>query len=269
MKPSEGALHAGHRERMRQKIMTDGVSVLQSHEILEFLLFYCIPKRDVNPLAHRLLNAFGSLEGVLTAGADRLAQIDGVGRHTAETLSLFSGAIDAYMDSSEKPCRQIGTAKGAIEEALRLFSRSGRQEMAVLCLDAGGALLSGDTLAWDGMAPAQTRRLMDIVLGSRAQRVAFVWKRLGAARRLNPAEVKDVSELIFLLTGAEVYIVDYLLLHGRRFSSLRQEGILCDRDFPAGASERRRWMDSLDSDGPDYQDGFFRLKALDEGGAAR
>ena len=83
------------------------------------------------------------------------------------------------------------------------------------------------------------------------------------------AAVGSSSSLIFLLTGAEVYIVDYLLLHGRRFSSLRQEGILCDRDFPAGASERRRWMDSLDSDGPDYQDGFFRLKALDEGGAAR
>ena len=74
-----GGIHEGHRARMRTKLMESGERVFADHELLEVLLYYAIPRRDTNELAHRLLEQFGSLQGVLSASAQELACVKGVG----------------------------------------------------------------------------------------------------------------------------------------------------------------------------------------------
>ena len=59
--------HEGHRARLRRKVRETGLDALAPHEILEFLLYHIVPRQDVNALAHRLLERFGSVEGVLRA----------------------------------------------------------------------------------------------------------------------------------------------------------------------------------------------------------
>ena len=59
--------HDGHRSRMRERFRREGLNGFADHEALELMLFYAIPQRNVNPLAHRLLDTFGSLHGVLDA----------------------------------------------------------------------------------------------------------------------------------------------------------------------------------------------------------
>ena len=62
-----GQEHAGHRQRMRERFRQQGLQGFAPHEVLELILFYAIPQRNVNPLAHRLLDQFGSLHAVLDA----------------------------------------------------------------------------------------------------------------------------------------------------------------------------------------------------------
>lgn len=88
-KPQPGGVHAGHRRRMRQRFLTTGLSGFQDHEVLEFLLYYAIPRRDVNETAHLLLDRFGSLTGVLDAPEKELCQVPGVGPSTAHFLNLI------------------------------------------------------------------------------------------------------------------------------------------------------------------------------------
>ena len=57
--------HDGHRERLRQRFLENGLDSLQDHEVLELLLFYAVPRRDTKELAWRLLHHFGSLSAVL------------------------------------------------------------------------------------------------------------------------------------------------------------------------------------------------------------
>ena len=59
--------HSGHRQRMRERFVKQGLEGFAPHEILELLLFYAIPQKNVNPIAHQLINRFGSLYGVLNA----------------------------------------------------------------------------------------------------------------------------------------------------------------------------------------------------------
>ena len=84
-----GGLHAGHRARVRQRFLAGGLDSFQDHEVLEFLLFYAVPRRDVNEMAHMLINRFGSLTGVLDASEEDLCTVPGVGPHIAHFLTLI------------------------------------------------------------------------------------------------------------------------------------------------------------------------------------
>ena len=86
------AEHDGHRERMRQRVRETDMRGFQPHEVLEFLLMYAIPRRDVNPLAHKLIKHFGSLSGVLDARPEELMQVPGDGENAAfRSISATAG----------------------------------------------------------------------------------------------------------------------------------------------------------------------------------
>ena len=86
---SEKTVHAGHRARMKERFMKEGLSGFSEHEVLELLLMFAIPQRDVNPLAHRLIERFGSLSAVLETAPSELKRVDGVGENAAVLLSLM------------------------------------------------------------------------------------------------------------------------------------------------------------------------------------
>lgn len=65
-------IHQGHREKMRQRFLKSGLESFADHEALELLLYYAIPRRDTNPIAHRLMERYGSLTAVLSAPAEDL-----------------------------------------------------------------------------------------------------------------------------------------------------------------------------------------------------
>ena len=79
-------IHKGHRSRMRSKLETHGPKIFDTYELLEMLLYYVIPYKDTNPIAKRLLDAFGSLNGVLAADAKDLAEVDGIGDRCADFI---------------------------------------------------------------------------------------------------------------------------------------------------------------------------------------
>lgn len=89
VKNGEARPHAHHRERLKERFLKQGVDSLAPHEALELLLFYAIPQRDTNLLAHHLLERFGSLQAVLQASIGDLCAMPGVSRHTATLLHLI------------------------------------------------------------------------------------------------------------------------------------------------------------------------------------
>lgn len=96
--------HIGHRQRMLEKIEKLGLKSLDAHEVLEYLLWFTIPRKDTNPHGHKLLNTFGSIANVLDADPNYLASIEGVGKRTALFLTSLPEVFDIYKES-------IGTGK--------------------------------------------------------------------------------------------------------------------------------------------------------------
>lgn len=89
--------HEGHRQRLRRRFLLEGLDNFDEVQVLELLLFYAIPRRDTNPIAHALLEQFGSLSGVLEAPVSALAQVPGMGENGATLLQLVTAASRYYM----------------------------------------------------------------------------------------------------------------------------------------------------------------------------
>ena len=79
----------GHRERIREKFLNNGIDGFAEYEILELLLTYCIPRKDTKPIAKELLNKFKSLDNIFKADFDKLSAIDGLGKNSIVFLKLI------------------------------------------------------------------------------------------------------------------------------------------------------------------------------------
>ena len=105
--------HSGHRQRVKTEFLARGVEGWSDHRILELLLFYAIPQGDVNELAHRLVDHFGSLAGVLDASAEELKKVPGVGDHTAVLLKLVPALGGRYQEQRGAPGQIIHSPEEA------------------------------------------------------------------------------------------------------------------------------------------------------------
>ena len=101
--------HAGHRSRMKNRFLKTGLDGFEPHEALELLLFYAIPKRDTNKIAHDLINRFGSIAGVFNAPYELLIQVNGIGEHAAILLKEIPQLFRIYSEDMSKPADVIDT----------------------------------------------------------------------------------------------------------------------------------------------------------------
>ena len=89
--------HDGHRKRLKARFVKSGLDDFEPHNVLELLLFYSIPRKDTNPIAHKLISRFGSLSGVFDAKPEELMKVDGITENTAVLISMVPQLARKYL----------------------------------------------------------------------------------------------------------------------------------------------------------------------------
>ena len=142
-------LHEGHRARIRKAYCENGMTHMADHSVLELLLTYAIPRRDVNETAHLLLNRYGSLTEVLQTDPRELMQIDGIGENAAVFLHLIFDLhrrlnLDSIGTVNGRTC--LNTPTDACRYALALSAADRNETLRVISLDSAMTVLHTDIL---------------------------------------------------------------------------------------------------------------------------
>lgn len=134
--------HAGHRERLRHHFLVSGLDGFSEHNVLELLLFYSVPRRDTNELAHTLIDTFGSLANVFDAPYDALLRVEGVGERTATLLKFIPALCGEYHLSRSDPKAAVRNRDEAISYLKPYFADMSREFAVLLSLDSAGRVMN-------------------------------------------------------------------------------------------------------------------------------
>lgn len=136
------SIHDGHRGRLRARFLSGGVGIMNEHELLELILTYSIPRRDVNPLAHDLIAKYGSLECVLSAEPDELVTNRGISYNSAALLNLIGSARSgAFIAADARPHEALYSVRDAMEYFMRVFGKCAQEGFCAVFLNARGRVL--------------------------------------------------------------------------------------------------------------------------------
>ena len=229
--PSAGNPPAGHRERLRSRFRQEGgFDHFQDHEILELLLTYGAPRRDVNGLAHRMLDEFGSLKSVLEARPEALMSVRDVGEAQATLISMVVSLTKVWERRAAEELRRI-TNRTELEKYCRGLLMGERTErFYVICVDAqcrvlGHRKISEGTLS---EVSAYPRSVMETALNYNAHSVFFSHNHPGGTCAPSAEDIASTIQLQRMLNGVGILVLDHIIVAGAQTYSMSQHG---DLDF--------------------------------------
>ena len=224
MAEKKKAIHTGHRGRVKEEFRTRGIEGWPDHRVLELLLFYAIPQGDVNPLAHELIDRFGSLSGVMDALPEELMKVKGMGEHSVTLLKLFPAVLGRYMEGRTELGEIIHTAAEA-GHVLAPYLYGARNEMIyVLCLDAKEKVLGVRRLSEGSVHSAEVtiRRVAEECLALRASICYLAHNHPSSLATPSPEDVNMTKMLRSALEPLGVELADHLVFSDGDMVSIQE-----------------------------------------------
>lgn len=219
--------HGGHRQRQRERFRANGLSGFAAHEVLELILGYAIPRQDVNPLAHRLIDYFGSLHNVLDASVEELMRVDGVGEYTAVLLALFA-QVERQHAASRRAPRQILRTRADVEDyCIQLFKGCKVEHFYAIYLNGQMEVLATVLVAKGSISEVHSypRIVADHALRHNAHAVVVCHNHPGGSLVPSTADLGSTIRMQAVLEELEVRLIDHILVACDEAVSVMAEGI--------------------------------------------
>ena len=220
-------IHDGHREKMRQKFLSNRLTGFAGHEALELLLYYAIPRRDTNELAHQLMDRYGSLYGVLTAPVEDLARFPGMGERSAVLLRLVPEIWHmARLEADSNP--PLNSVERVGEYLLELFAGERNELVYQLCLDRKGKLLTCKRLAEGGISSVSmnVRVVVENAVLTGASAVILAHNHPSGVALPSEEDLVTTRQIIQALKTIDVPLADHFIVADNDCVSFAQSGYL-------------------------------------------
>ena len=221
----EKNVHSGHRKRMREAFLKRDFNSMPEHEILEILLFYAHPRNDTNALAHRLINAFGSLENVLSAPYEELIKIDGIGENSAVLLTLFSKLAVRYVTSIDNE-EAYKDDDEIVRELVSRFANEPKEKVLVVLFDKRGKTLNITEIASGGIDDAsfRPRALLEPIFRCEATKFILAHNHPQGFAVPSMADVATTRRVKDVVAELDTVFEDHIIIAGKEWFSMKKSG---------------------------------------------
>ncbi len=214
--------HKNHRSRLRETFRSAGVDAMPDHNILELLLFYSIPRKDTNELAHKLIAEFGSLSRVFDATYEQLLDVDGMGESSALLISMIPGLCRRYIGDKTKGKINLSDPKDAQEFLKDKFYGCKTEIFYLLCLDASGNLINCCKMGegTSGTVIVDKKSIMQTAFRNDADKVILAHNHPNGVAAPSREDLELTSEFSSLLLSVGIRVVDHIIVAGNETLSL-------------------------------------------------
>lgn len=216
------SIHDGHRERLRKRFIQEGLDNFSQIQVLELLLFYCIPRRDTNEIAHRLLERFGSMAQVMEAPVEELKKVDGVGESAAVFLALINAVGRYYQVNRTSNETYLNDIQSCAEYMVPKFIGRRNETVFLLCLDAKCKVLGCREVGEGSVnsAAVPIRRIVEMALGANASAVVLAHNHPSGYAVPSGEDVQTTKRLAMALRSVEIELADHIVVADGDYVSL-------------------------------------------------
>ena len=220
------SIHDGHRQRMRERFLAEGLDNFSDIQVLELLLFYAVPRQDTNPIAHALLERFGTLAQVLETPVTELEKVKGVGHNAAVLLNLSTELGRRYQVSRMMQTRILASVEECGKYLVPRFFGRRNETVFILCLDAKCKVL-GCVEVGEGSvnsAGVPVRRIVETALAYNATTVILAHNHPSGLALPSGEDVQTTHRVAAALNAVEISLADHIVVADDDFVSIVQSG---------------------------------------------
>ncbi len=224
----EKDLHEGHRNRVKERFLNDGLDSFADHQVLEFLLFYCYKRIDTNEIAHKMIKEFGSLHNLFEASAQEISKRCKVSLNVAVLVSLVPSLSKRYFLSKWDKKEIIDTSKKAGLFATALFTGMTIECFYLICLNNNRALIYSAKV-FEGTiteTPVYPREIVITALKHDAASVILAHNHPGGILSPSKSDIEATKKVISALETVNIEVIDHIIVAGDKYFSFFEKKTL-------------------------------------------
>lgn len=220
---AEAAIHEGHRERLKKRFLSEGIDHFDPHLILELVLFYAIPRKDTNPIAHRLMDYYnGSLAKVFDAPIEELEKIKGVTENAAILIKMFPEVCRRYLIDTMETGTIVKTSQDAAKRLIPMYIGKTTEVVSMMCIDGKGKVIFCNPV-FEGTANAaavSVRRFVEIAVRYATTDVILAHNHPGGVAIPSDQDILVTKKIAEALKTVNIALLDHLIIAGYDWVSL-------------------------------------------------
>ena len=220
--------HRGHRLRLKERFRTAGLAAFSDHEVLELLLTYAIPQKDVKPQAKALLCIFGSLKKVLDADLTDLEKVSGISAHSGILLKLIKETAALYLQRKALEKQQVTCTSELLDYCRSVMGAKKDEEFAVIYLDVQNQIIAMETIQRGivSQAVVYPRQVLESALKKKASGIILAHNHPSGHVWPSEADVRLTRTIEEAAKVLDILVHDHIILAEDRFFSFREEGMI-------------------------------------------
>ena len=218
----------GHRQRLRDKFTNNGLDSFHDHEILELLLFYAIPRRNTNGIAHELIKAFGSLSDVLDAPIEKLKTVDGIGDNAATLLKLIPQLARRYSMSKGSFDNILDTTQRSGDYILPFFMSQRDEIVLLVCLDSKNKVLNAQIIHRGSVnsTDISLRKILETAFTYNATKVILAHNHPSGIALPSKEDINTTKYIRDALKILGIKLVDHIIIADGDFVSMADTNLI-------------------------------------------